>query len=358
MSLTRTTRPETAETTLRTAEDLLAAGVIAPENFSAIQKMSERYAIAITPEMRELVQGHDDPIARQFVPDIRETTVLPQELLDPIGDYPHSPLKALVHRYKNRVLLKPTNVCAVYCRFCFRREMVGPEGDSVTQDDVDQALAYIAAHPEISEVILSGGDPLMLSPKRLQALMQALQAMPHIRWIRFHTRVPVVAPGKITNDLIAVLKGIKTVVMAVHANHAREFTPAAGAALARLAQSGVVLVGQSVLLKGINDSVDALAELMETMMANRIKPYYLHHPDLTTGTSHFRLSFEQGMSLMNQLRERVSGLCVPQYTLDIPGGYTKICITRETVIPVTGSPGDYILKDASGREYKYSDQLA
>lgn len=344
--------------TLRSADDLLNAGLIAPENHAAIDTMTQRYAISITPEMDALMDRHNanDPIALQFVPDIRENTILPQELYDPIGDYAHSPSPALVHRYKNRVLLKPTHVCAVYCRFCFRREMVGPEGNSITQSDIDKALDYIEAHDEISEVILTGGDPLMLSPKRLGALMVRLQSMPHIRWLRFHTRVPVVSPSRINAELIQALKGIKTVVMAVHANHAREFTADAGAALARLAGAGVVLLGQSVLLKGINNSVDALADLCETMMANRIKPYYLHHPDLTTGTGHFRLSFEEGMTLMDQLRERVSGVCVPQYTLDIPGGVTKLAISRDTVRPA-GKPGHYILQDPSGREHNYQDQL-
>ncbi len=214
--------------------------------------------------------------------------------------------------------------CAVYCRFCFRREMVGPQGDTVTQEHVDQALDYIESHDEITEVILTGGDPLMLSPERLGKLLNRLQAIPHVRWIRLHTRIPVVSPKKITTDMIAALKGIKPVYLAIHTNHAREFTVEAGAALARLAQNGIVLLGQSVLLKGINDSVDVLRELFETMLMHRIKPYYLHHPDLTSGTSHFRMSLERGMDLMAALRaEDVSGISIPQYTLDIPAGSAK-----------------------------------
>lgn len=314
----------------------------------------------ITPDMaRLIVPGvSDDPIARQFIPDSRETRVLPQELGDPTGDYAHAPLKALVHRHANRVLLKPTMVCAVYCRFCFRREMVGPKGDTITQSDMDEALAYIEAHTEINEVILTGGDPLMLSPKKLQALMQRLQAMPHIRWIRLHTRVPVVAPAKVTAEMLAALRGIKGVIMAIHANHAREITAEAGAALARLAHNGVVLLGQSVLLKGVNFSVEALTELFETMMANRVKPYYLHHPDLTAGTGHFRFSFEEGMALMTAVQQRVSGVCLPQYTLDIPGGVTKIAINEATVRPVPGRAGAYELRDPSGGIHFYEDNLS
>jgi lysine 2,3-aminomutase len=315
--------------------------------------------LGITPDMARLVVADDpnDPIALQFLPTDLEARILPQELIDPTGDYIHAPLKALVHRHPNRVLLKPTMVCAVYCRFCFRRDMVGPNGDSITQKDVEDALGYISQHTEINEVILTGGDPLMLSPKKLQTLLHQLQAMPHIKWIRLHSRVPVVAPNKITNEMINSLKGLKAVVIAIHANHAREITAEAGAALSRLANNGVVLLGQSVLLKGINNSVEALKALFETMMANRVKPYYLHHPDLTAGTSHFRLPFEEGMELMNAVSMQVSGVCMPQYTLDIPGGVTKIAITPANVRANPEITGGYILRDPSGRDHFYQDNL-
>lgn len=352
--------------TLRSAQELVDAGLMDSEHIDAVNEMAKRYAIAMTPDMRDLAkQGHDlqgndwknDPIAKQFVPDLREMTILPQELPDPIGDYNHSPFKALVHRHKNRVLLKPTNVCAVYCRFCFRREMVGPEGDSISQSDVDAALDYIAEHSEISEVILTGGDPLMLSIRRLEPLMQRLHAIPHLRYIRFHTRIPVVAPAKISDEIVAILHGDKRVIMAIHANHAREFTADASAALNKLANKGIMLLGQSVLLKGINDNVSALADLCETMLDNHIKPYYLHHPDLTTGTSHFRMSFESGMALMDELRQRVSGIAVPQYTLDIPGGVSKIAITSANVMAVKDKPGHYVLRDIFGQMHEYADVI-
>ncbi len=283
--------------------------------------------------------------------------LLPQELLDPTGDYTHSPLKALVHRHKDRVLLKPTVACAVYCRFCFRREMVGPNGDTITQSDIDEALDYIVAHTEIKEVILTGGDPLMLSPARLGSLMQRLQAIPHVKWLRFHTRVPVVAPEKITAELLTALRGVKAVLMAVHVNHAREITADAGAALARLAGQGIALLGQSVLLKGVNDDADTLVNLFETLMTHRVKPYYIHHPDLTTGTSHFRLNFEKGMELMEAVRKRISGVCVPHYVVDIPGGTFKVPVSRDNIRPIQGQKGAYLVLDPYGKEHFYSDPL-
>lgn len=344
-------------TSLRTAKALVHAGLVTSEQRDDMERMSERYAISVTPEMQAAMTSANDPVGLQFIPDIREMDILPQELSDPIGDDKHAPMKALVHRYKNRVLLKPTNVCAVYCRFCFRRDMVGPGGDSIMQKDVDVALDYIEQHPEIEEIILTGGDPLMLAVKRLQPLMQRLHAIKHVRWIRFHTRIPVVSPSKISDELIACLAGEKRIIMAIHANHANEFTPAAKDALERLTRQGVMLLGQSVLLKGINSSVSALVDLCETMIDHHIKPYYLHHPDLTVGTSHFRFSFEEGIELVNQLHQRVSGICMPQYTLDIPGGFSKIAINRDTVQAVEGKKGHYKLRDSHGSIHDYVDEL-
>lgn len=344
---------------LRSAQDLVAAGLIDEARAEELQPLTQRYTIGITPEMTQLIDTTDaaDPIAVQFVPDLREMDLLPQELADPISDYKHSPLKALVHRHPDRVLLKPTTACAVYCRFCFRREMVGPNGDSVTQTDIDEALEYIAQHTEIKEVILTGGDPLMLSPDKLASLLNRLQAIPHIKWLRMHTRVPVVAPHKIDVEMLQALQGVKALIMALHVNHAREITPDAGAALARLAKQGIVMLGQSVLLKGVNDSVEALIELFETLMTHRVKPYYLHHPDLTTGTSHFRLSFEQGMALMAQVKGRISGVCIPSYVIDIPGGLNKIPVTNDHVHASPDQPGGYLLRDFNGNEHSYYDPL-
>ncbi len=344
---------------LRSVEELQHNQLISAEDADALRALTKRYSIAVTPEMAQIIQSapDKDPIAAQFIPRIEEMHVLPQERMDPTGDYPHAPMRALVHRHRDRVLLKPTVACAVYCRFCFRREMIGPNGDTITQEDVDKALRYIAENSEIKEVILTGGDPLVLAPHRLAVIVQQLNMIPHVKWLRIHTRVPVVAPDKINAEMLNALRSVKAITMAVHANHAREFTPKAGAALVRLAHQGIVLLGQSVLLKGVNDTADALADLFETMMQHRIKPYYLHHPDQVTGTSHFRLPFEQGMRLMKAVRARVSGVCMPHYVVDIPGGVCKIPVTPETVCPDTDRPGTYGLYDDQGREFSYYDPI-
>ncbi|MEQ1868111.1 MAG: lysine-2,3-aminomutase-like protein, partial [Micropepsaceae bacterium] len=277
--------------------------------------------------MAGLIEAGDphDPIARQFVPDIRELDQRPEESADPIGDNRHSPVEGIVHRYPDRVLLKVVHVCPVYCRFCFRREMVGPDREpSLSPQALDDALAYIASHREISEVILTGGDPFILIARRAADLTQRLAAIAHVKILRWHTRVPVVDPERVTQEFVQALKapGVATYV-ALHANHAREFTPEARAACARIVDAGIPMLSQSVLLKGVNDDADTLADLMRTFVENRIKPYYLHHADLAPGTSHFRTTIAHGQALLRQLRSRVSGLALPRYVLDIPGGHAK-----------------------------------
>ena len=249
----------------------------------------------------------------------------PGENADPIGDHTHSPVAGIVHRYPDRVLFKLVHVCAVYCRFCFRREMVGPGKDSALSDEsYADALDYIRAHPDIWEVILTGGDPLMLSPRRLKQVMTDLAAIDHVRIIRLHTRVPVADPARISAEMVDALKveGATTWV-ALHANHASELTAAARAACARLVDAGIPMVSQSVLLAGVNDTPAALEALMRAFVECRIKPYYLHHGDLAPGTAHLRTTLAHGQELMRQLRGRVSGLCQPDYVLDIPGGAGK-----------------------------------
>jgi lysine 2,3-aminomutase len=312
--------------TLTTAKALADRAFISKDATSDFEALSQRYAIAITPQLADLIDTADahDPIAAQFVPSLQELTILPQELADPIDDAGYSPLQGLVHRYADRVLLKVVSVCPVYCRFCFRREMVGPGGEGLSGQALDDAIAYIAARPQIFEVIMTGGDPFMLSPRRVRDLTERLAAIGHVKLLRWHTRVPVVDSARVTPELVEALRheGVATWV-AIHANHVREFTPDACAALARLVDAGISLVSQSVLLKGVNDDVDTLADLMKAFLANRVKPYYLHHPDLAPGTSHFRPTIADGQALMMALRQKVTGLAQPHYVLDVPGGGIK-----------------------------------
>jgi lysine 2,3-aminomutase len=300
--------------------------------------------------MAALIDAGDpaDPIARQFVPHLGELDPDPLESADPIGDEKHSPVAGVVHRYPDRVLLKLTHTCAVYCRFCFRREVVGPQGaGNLTPAELDAAMAYIAADESIWEVILTGGDPLLLSARRLREVMARLAAIGHVKVIRFHTRIPVVDPAAVTPELVEALRSSgKATYVALHANHAREFTPQARDACARLVDAGIPMLGQSVLLRGVNDDPKALGDLMRAMVETRIKPYYLHHGDLAPGTAALRTSLEEGQALMRGLRGDLSGLCQPTYVLDIPGGYGKV-----PVGPTYAGPDEVI--DPWGRPHAY-----
>jgi lysine 2,3-aminomutase len=340
---------------IRSARDVIATGLAAEDQLEGLEAIAARYAVAISPAMVDLIDPDDpdDPIAKQFVPSAAELVTTPEERADPIGDLSHSPVEGIVHRYPDRVLLKAVHVCPVYCRFCFRREMVGPQGlGTLAPEAMDKAVGYIAEHPEIWEVILTGGDPLILSARRLGEMMERLRAVPHVKIVRFHTRVPVVEPERIDEALIAALRGSgKTTYLAVHANHPRELTETARSAITRLADAGIALISQTVLLKGINDDPDVLAELMRSFVELRVRPYYLHHPDLAPGTSHFRVSIEEGQALVAGLRGRISGLAQPTYILDIPGGYGKAVIASGSIRPT--SDGCYSVRDFRGGEHIY-----
>jgi lysine 2,3-aminomutase len=312
---------------LRSAGDLVAHGLAAVADLRDLQQVASRYAVAVTPDVAALIDPTDpaDPIARQYIPTRDELVAGAGETPDPIGDNAHAPVGGIVHRYPDRVLLKLVHVCAVYCRFCFRREMVGPGKETALSPDAYAgALAYIRARPQIWEVILTGGDPLMLTPRRLAEVMADLAAIDHVKIIRLHTRVPVADPARVTAEAVAALRvDGATVWVAVHANHPREFGTAARNACAMLVDAGIPLVSQSVLLRGVNDDAATLEALMRTFVECRIKPYYLHHGDLAPGTAHLRTSLAAGQALMRTLRGRVSGLCQPEYVLDIPGGFGK-----------------------------------
>ncbi len=356
--VTRSAPP--AAQTLRGIGDLVGAGIVAPKAAGALEAVAARYAVAVSPAMSALIDRVDpaDPIARQFVPDARELVMRADETGDPIGDGLKSPVPGLVHRYRDRVLLKLTGICPVYCRFCFRREMVGPDNaENLTRAQIDAALGYIAAHPEIWEVILTGGDPLILAPERIAQVTSALGAIGHVKSLRWHTRVPVVAPERVNEGLVAALSQARPAVwIAVHANHPCELTDTARAACRKLQRAGIGLVSQTVLLKGVNDDADTLEALLRAFVEAGIKPYYLHHMDRAPGTAHFRTTIADGQALMTELRRRLSGLALPTYVLDIPGAHGKVAIEAAHIAAAPG--GGYLVRDAAGQYHRYADDPA
>lgn len=345
--------------TLRSISDLAAARLISAEAMRKLEQVAARYAVGITPAMAELINVSDphDPIARQFVPDAAELYASPEERTDPIGDDAHSPVEGIVHRYPDRVLLKLVHVCPVYCRFCFRREMVGPGKRPVLSvNALAAALDYIQTHPEIWEVILTGGDPLVLSPRRLREVVRALVPIQHVKVIRVHTRVPAVAPERVTRSLVSALKAEgKATYVVLHANHPRELTAEARQACARIVDAGIPMLSQTVLLKGVNDDAQTLGELMRCFVETRIKPYYLHHADLAPGTAHLRIGIAEGQQLMRALRRQTSGLCQPAYVLDIPGGAGKVPIGPSYLSAISDGVGQalYEIADESGTTHAY-----
>jgi lysine 2,3-aminomutase len=310
--------------TLRRVEELVEAGLLPAGQRAAVEAVAARYAVSVPPALAALIETPEDPIGLQFIPDAAELITAPHESTDPIADEALSPVPGIVHRYPDRALLKPLLACPVYCRFCFRREQVGPDGGILSQAELEGAYTYIAAHPGIREVILTGGDPLILSPRRLGEILRRVQAIPHVELLRIHSRVPVADPALITPELLAALDIDKPLYLAIHANHAREITPATESACRALARLGIPLLGQTVLLAKVNDNEVALGDLFRAMLRARIKPYYLHQLDPAPGTARFHVEPERGREILRNLRGKISGTALPTYILDRPGGLGKI----------------------------------
>jgi lysine 2,3-aminomutase len=329
-------------------------GLIEPQRLGEIRRVAAEYTVALTAEMAALVDptDPDDPIAKQFLPSVAELANAPEERGDPIGDDHWSPTPGIVHRYPDRVLLKPTLLCPVYCRFCFRREVVGKTGAMLDATSLERAFDYIRERPQIWEVIVTGGDPFLLSPRRIAAIVQVLDRISHLGVIRVHTRIPIVDPSHVSPALVEALCAEKAVYVVVHANHPRELTPPAREALTRLSRAGVPLLSQTVLLRGVNDDAAVLEALFRGLVAMRVKPYYLHHPDLARGTAHFRTGIAAGQRLVRSLRGRVSGLCQPTYVLDIPGGYGKAPIASCAITPDQSSDR-WTVEDWAGVQHAY-----
>ncbi len=335
---------------------LAAHGLVPSVQLKALAKVEENFSTRLTPEVLKQIKSADftDPLFRQYVPSANELNVLADELADPTGDGAHSKVKGIIHRYQDRLLLTPTHTCQVYCRFCFRRETVGKSAAMLSTAELSTAFAYIAAQPQIHEVILSGGDPLVLSDRRLKEIMQQLAAIAHVQVIRIHTRVPLVEPTRITPALLKILSVRPAVYVAVHVNHAAELSQTVCKSLKRLTRAGIPLLSQTVLLKGVNDDAEILATLFRALVANRVKPYYLHHLDRAKGTSHFRVSIKRGQEIMRSLRGKLSGIAQPTYVIDIPGGFGKVPIGPDYVSETPG--GAYEIADPSGRRHHYRDK--
>jgi lysine 2,3-aminomutase len=307
--------------TIRSIAQLKAAGIIKSID-SELDAVEQHFATAISPEMVSSIVDLDDsdPVYRQFVPSQQELIIKADERLDPIGDQSHSPVAGVVHRHQDRCLLMPVNVCAVYCRFCFRRDLIGPGKKAMTGEQLERAYAYIAEHEDIWEVILTGGDPLIMKPKQLAQILRALRQIKHVKVIRIHSRIPVVDPGRITDELLALLFEAQPCYLVLHANCAQEFSLAAKSACQKIVSCGIPMLSQSVLLKGVNDQLEPLIALMRQFVELGIKPYYIHQLDKARGISHFEVPIARGRELMTQLRQAVSGLCQPAYVIDAPGG--------------------------------------
>lgn len=306
-----------------TLKDLQTSKII-NEN-EDLSSVADHFQIRVSPTMQNILHNDiNDPIYQQFIPSIQESIILDDEVNDPIGDIPYTPITGIVHRYTDRALLKVTQLCAVYCRFCFRKEMIGQNGESMSQNELDGAFDYIKNHTELWEIILTGGDPLILSINRLTNILMRLADIEHIQNIRIHTRIPIVSPEMITDDLLHLFTELqnknKSITIVIHANHANELTDEAAKAIKRLQRNGIMLLSQSVMLKGINDNFETLEQLMRRFIAIGIKPYYLHQLDFARGTSHFRVPEEKAVSLIRELRLKLSGICVPVLIQEIPHG--------------------------------------
>jgi len=290
-----------------------------------------KYPMRINPYFLSMIKTADDPLGRQVIPDIDELSEEPFLTPDPLCEEPQSPVPNLIHRYPDRVVFMVSSQCAVYCRHCMRKRRVGYE-KQVSEDLIDQGIAYIRSTRSVRDVILSGGDPLMLSNERLDQILFQIREIPHVEIIRIHTRIPCALPQRIDKSLTDILKQFHPLYMNIQFNHPNEITPQAEAACADLAEAGIPLGSQTVLLKGVNDDPKVMMTLMQRLLQIRVKPYYLHHPDPIAGTRHFRPSIETGLEIMRYLRGRLSGIGVPQYMIDLPGGGGKIPILPEYVL--------------------------
>jgi len=299
-----------------------------------------------------LAENRDnDPIRRQFLPTSDEYSILSYELSDPLDEKNHSPLPRLVHRYRDRVLLLVTDSCAMYCRHCFRRSFTSHDAGVISTEELDAVVRYLAEHKEVNEILLSGGDPLTCNNSKIKQILGSIRSVRPDLAIRLATRIPVVLPMRVTDELINILSDNGPIWIVTQFNHQNELSPDAVKTISKLVDRGIPILNQSVLLKGVNDSVSDLQQLFQALVRLRVKPYYLFQGDLAGGTSHFRVSIDRGRELMKELRLRISGLALPVYAVDLPGGGGKIPLTENYAIGEDESC--YYFKNIEGMEYTY-----
>lgn len=326
---------------------------LTPEEYAGTQLSNTKLAMAITPYFFNLIDPADEncPIRRQVIPRIEETRTASWEMSDPCGEDSHSPVPGLVHRYPDRVLFLVTDRCAAYCRYCTRSRLVSNASGYDFHPDFDRQIAYIREHPEVRDVLLSGGDPLLFSDEKLEYLLSQLRGIRHVEFLRIGTRIPIFLPQRITPELCAMLKQFHPLFVSIHSNHPRELTTEVRDALGRLADAGIPLGNQSVLLRHVNDDVTAMKALVQKLLMCRVKPYYIYQCDLISGSAHLRASVRKGLEIMDGLRGHTSGYAVPQFVIDAPGGGGKVPVNPEYVL--SRNADRIVIRNFEGKVFEY-----
>jgi lysine 2,3-aminomutase len=328
---------------------------LTPEEYAGTMLASQKLALAITPFFFNLIDPADEncPIRWQVIPRLEETRTAAWEMSDPCGEDAHSPVPGLVHRYPDRVLFLVTDRCASYCRYCTRSRLVSNAAGYDFHPEFDRQIEYIRQHPEVRDVLLSGGDPLLLSDEKLENLLTRLRAIPHVEFLRIGTRIPIFLPQRITPDLCAMLKKFHPLFVSIHSNHPRELTTEVRDALGRLADAGIPLGNQSVLLRHVNDDPVVMRAHVQKLLMCRVRPYYLYQCDLISGSAHLRASVRKGLEVMESLRGHTTGYAVPQYVIDAPGGGGKVPINPDYVVSRNGNR--VLIRNFEGKLFEYPE---
>lgn len=340
---------------METVESLSKYIDLTPEEVEGVQKCLRTYRMAVTPYFLSLINPEDpyDPIRRQAIPTAEELYIAPEDLRDPLHEETDSPCTGLTHRYPDRVLFLVTNKCAMYCRHCTRRRFSGQEDTALSRAEIDNSIAYIRAHTEVRDVLISGGDPLTLSDSKLEYILSGLRSIEHVEIIRIGTRIPVVMPQRVTPELCFMLKKYHPLWINIHANHPNEITPESTEACSKLLDAGIPLGNQTVLLAGVNDCVHVMRSLMRKLVQIRVRPYYIYQCDLSLGLSSFRTSVAKGIEVMEGLQGHTTGFAVPTFVIDAPGGGGKIPIMPNHII--SQGHRKYVLRNFEGRITTYTE---